>query len=61
MRVGVGVVVVDADDVGGDALPAVVADHRPRRVERLGQVVERLDVVPLRRRWRAGRARPRTR
>ncbi len=36
------IVVVDADDVGGDALPAVVADHRPRRIERVRQVVQRL-------------------
>jgi hypothetical protein len=41
------VVVVDADHVGGDALPAVVADDGPRRVDRLGQVVERRDVVAL--------------
>src|SRR5204863_4664081 len=41
------VVVVDADDVGGDALPAVIADDRARRVEGLGQMVESLHVVPL--------------
>ena len=40
--VRVGVVVVNADDVGRDAFPAVVADHRAGRVERLRQVIERL-------------------
>ena len=55
---GLVVVVVDADDVGRDALPAVVADHRPRRVERLGQVIERLHVVPLAPGCRAGSGTP---
>ena len=41
------VVVVDADDVGRDAFPPVVTNDRARRVERLGEVVERLDVVAL--------------
>ncbi len=43
----VAVVIVDADDVGRHALPAIVTNHRPRRVERLGEVVQRLDVMPL--------------
>ena len=41
------VVVVDADDVGCNALPPVVADDRASRVECLGQVVQGLDIVPL--------------
>src|SRR5690606_28125731 len=40
-------VVVDADDVRRDAFPAVVSDHRPRRIERSRQVIERLHAVPL--------------
>ena len=47
MPLRVVIVVVDADDVGGDAFPAVVADHGAGRVERPGQVIQRLDVVPL--------------
>ena len=43
----VDVVVVDADDVDGAASPAVVADHRARRVQRLGQVEKRLHRVAL--------------
>ena len=55
------VVVVDADDVGGDALPAVVADHRPRRIERLRQVVQAPARSAARPGCRAGPARPRIR
>ena len=47
--VGIGVVVVNADDVGGDTFPAVIADHRPGRVERFRQVIQRLHPMPLRR------------
>ena len=41
------IVVVDADDVRGDALPPVVADHWARRIECSRQVIERLHVVTL--------------
>src|SRR5436190_551787 len=44
---GVGVVIVDGNDVGGGGLPAVVADDGAAGVERLGQVVECLDEVAL--------------
>src|SRR5690606_466428 len=40
-------VVVDADDVRRDAFPAVVSDHRPRRIEGPPKVIERLHAVPL--------------
>jgi hypothetical protein len=43
----VGVAVVDADDVGGAAFPAVVADDRTGRVQRLGEVVESLHRMPV--------------
>ena len=43
------VVVMDADDVGLGALPSVVANNRARGIERLRQMVERLDKVLLRR------------
>ena len=43
----VGVVVVNPDDVGRAALPAIIANHRARRIERSGQVVKRLDRVPM--------------
>ena len=41
------IVVVDADDVRCHAFPSVVANHRPRRIERVGQVIERAHVVSL--------------
>ena len=43
------VVVVNADDVGRDAFPAVIADHGTRRIERLRQVIQRLHVSDARR------------
>ena len=42
-----GGVVVDPEEVAAGVLPAVVGDDRPRRVERLGQVVERGGVVAV--------------
>ena len=47
MRSGIVVVVVDADDVGRDAFPSVVANDGPGRIQRLGEMVKRLDVVTL--------------
>ena len=44
---GIGVVVVDTDDVRAHAFPAVIADDWPGRIECLRQVVQRLHVVPL--------------
>src|SRR5688572_27924492 len=46
------IVVVDTDDVGGHALPAIVADHRSRGVVGLGKVVQGPHVVTL---WSAVR------
>jgi len=40
------VVVVDADDVGCDALPAIIADHQARRIESAREVVERGHGIP---------------
>ena len=42
------VVIVDADDVRGYALPAVVANHGTRRIHGLGEVIKCLHVVALR-------------
>src|SRR5690606_933245 len=44
---GIGIVVVYADDIGGDALPSVVADDRTGGVERFRQVIDRLDEMTL--------------
>src|SRR5215208_5864962 len=52
---GVLLIVVNADDVSFGALPTVVANDRARGIERLGQVVERLDEVLLR--WMTGQVR----
>ena len=42
------IVIVNPDNVRGHALPTVVSDHRARRIQRLGEMVERLNVMPLR-------------
>jgi hypothetical protein len=44
---GLIVVIVDADDVGCDALPAVVSKDRAAGIEGLGQVIEGLNIVTL--------------
>src|SRR6187399_3494569 len=44
---GLVVVVVDTDDIGGDAFPAIVSYHGARRILRFGQVVEGSYVVAL--------------
>jgi hypothetical protein len=41
------VIIVYADDVGRHAFPAVIPDHRPGRVKRFGQVVQRLHILAL--------------
>jgi hypothetical protein len=42
------VVIVNADDVGRHAFPAVIADDGPRGVERFREVIQRLHVVAFR-------------
>ena len=41
----ISVVIVHADDVGRGALPAVIADHQPGRIECLRQMIERRDRI----------------
>src|SRR5947209_20390855 len=41
-------IVVDAPDVAGDMFPSVIADHRTRPIERVRQMIERLDIGLLR-------------
>ena len=55
---GVAVVVVDAQDVGGRRFPAIVADDGPGRVERARQVIQRLDRIAMRLRERQVRHAP---
>src|SRR5688500_2430446 len=43
----IGIVIMNADNVGGAAFPAVVADDGAGGVERFCQVIQRLDSVPL--------------
>ncbi len=38
-----------ASHVGCNTFPTIVANDRPARIQRLGRVVERLNIVPLRR------------
>lgn len=33
------VVIVNPDDIGRTAFPAIIANHGPRRIESLGQVI----------------------
>src|SRR5215469_15792972 len=46
---GMLVVIVNADNIGGDALPAIISYHGARGVERFRQMIESLYIVPLRR------------
>ena len=41
------VIIMNADDIGGAAFPAVIADDRPGSVQRLGQVIQRFHGMPL--------------
>src|SRR5207302_8117920 len=43
----IAVIVVDTDDIRRDAIPSVIANYRPRRVQALRQVIESLHVVAL--------------
>src|SRR4051794_38310370 len=45
---GIGLVVMNPDDIGCHALPAIVSNHRTRGVKRFGQVIHRLHPMPLR-------------
>ncbi len=46
-RFGVGMVIVNRQQVGHDVFPTVVTDDGPGGVERFGEVVERPYRVPL--------------
>src|SRR5579885_2070520 len=43
------VIIMDADDIGRDAFPPVVADNRASWIQRLREMIQRLDVIALRR------------